>query len=66
MSWQLDGDLHDPVALEEIELCSELMIAAAASDGPLSSAQIDDVLAAATADASAALSRHGGATGHVA
>ncbi|MCK8681564.1 MULTISPECIES: hypothetical protein [Streptomyces] len=37
--------VQDPVALAEIELCGELMIAASASDGDrLSAARIDEVL----------------------
>lgn len=36
--------VHDHVALAEIELCGELMIAASASDEPLSSDRIDEVL----------------------
>ncbi|MBQ0868645.1 hypothetical protein ACH4RA_08205 [Streptomyces smyrnaeus] len=36
--------MHDHVALAEIELCGELMIAAAAAEGPLSAARIDEVL----------------------
>jgi hypothetical protein len=39
-----DARVHDRVALDEIELYGELIIAASASDGPLSHAQIDAVL----------------------
>ena len=39
-----DARVHDLVALDEIELCTELIIAASASDGPLSQEQIDAVL----------------------
>jgi hypothetical protein len=39
-----DARVHDHVALDEIELYGELIIAAAASDGPLSQVQIDAVL----------------------
>lgn len=36
--------VQDHVALAEIELCGELMIAASAADEPLSLARIDEVL----------------------
>lgn len=36
--------VHDDVALAEIELCGELMIAASASEERLSTAKIDEVL----------------------
>ncbi|MFG3260428.1 hypothetical protein [Streptomyces sp. NPDC048172] len=36
--------IQDHVALAEIELCGELMIAASAADEPLSLARIDEVL----------------------
>ncbi len=39
-----DARVHDLVALDEIELCTELIIAASSSDGPLSQEQIDAVL----------------------
>ena len=39
-----DGRLQDPQALDEIELYGELVIAASASDDPLSPDQIDQVL----------------------
>lgn len=39
-----DARVHDFVALEEIELCTELIIAASACDDPLSQEQIDAVL----------------------
>jgi hypothetical protein len=39
-----DARVHDYVALDEIELYGELMIAASRSDGPLSTAEIDAVL----------------------
>ncbi len=35
---------QDRVALAEIEMCGELMIAAAASEGRLSRARIDEIL----------------------
>ncbi len=39
-----DGRLQDPQALDEIELYGELVIAASASEQPLSPAEIDRVL----------------------
>jgi len=39
-----DARVHDHDALAEIELYGNLMIAASESDGPLSQAQIDEVL----------------------
>jgi hypothetical protein len=39
-----DHRVHDAVALDEIELYGNLMIAASESDGPLSQDQIDDIL----------------------
>jgi hypothetical protein len=39
-----DARVHDLVALDEIELTSELIIAASASEGPMSQEQIDAVL----------------------
>ncbi|GAA2623637.1 hypothetical protein [Streptomyces axinellae] len=42
--------LQDHVALAEIELCGELMIAASAAEGPLSVAHIDEVLRRAAGD----------------
>jgi hypothetical protein len=39
-----DSRLQDPLVLDEIELYGELVIAASASDGPLSQDQIDQVL----------------------
>ncbi len=41
---QLDLRLHDRVALDEIELYAEVLTAVAASDGPLTSAELDAVL----------------------
>jgi hypothetical protein len=40
----IDLRVQDPAALAEIELYAELMIVAAASRGPLTVAEIDDVL----------------------
>ena len=39
-----DADLQDADLLAEIELYGELVIAASASDDPLSTARIDEVL----------------------
>lgn len=39
-----DARVHDHVALDEIELYGELMIAASKSEGPLTEAEIDAVL----------------------
>ena len=39
-----DARVHDHVALDEIELYGELMIAASKSDGPLSMIEIDAIL----------------------
>jgi hypothetical protein len=41
---QVDLRLHDDVALDEIELYAEVLSAVAASDGPLSSSQLDAAL----------------------
>jgi hypothetical protein len=41
---QLDLRVHDRVALDEIELYSEVLSAVAASDRPLTAAELDDVL----------------------
>jgi hypothetical protein len=39
-----DARVQDPLVLDEIELYGDLVIAASASDGPLSQADIDLVL----------------------
>jgi hypothetical protein len=39
-----DARVHDAVALDEIELYGNLMIAASESDGPLSQERIDEIL----------------------
>jgi hypothetical protein len=44
----LDLRFHDVVALEEIELYAEVLSAVAAADGPLTTEQIDEVLACAS------------------
>jgi hypothetical protein len=41
---QLDLRLHDRVALDEIELYAEVLTAVAASDRPLTSRELDEVL----------------------
>lgn len=43
-----DARVHDHVALDEIELYGELMIAASKSEGPLSVAEIDAILGVAS------------------
>ena len=40
----LDLRVHDRVALDEIELYAEVLSAVAASDGPLTQEQLDEVL----------------------
>ncbi len=44
MAHEADSRLEDPLVLDEIELYGELVIAASASDEPLSQAEIDRVL----------------------
>lgn len=44
MSHKADTRLEDPLVLDEIELYGELVIAASASDEPMSKDQIDRVL----------------------
>lgn len=44
MSQRTDARLEDPTALDEIELYGEMVIAASASEQPLSREQIDRVL----------------------
>jgi len=39
-----DTRLHDAEALEEIELYGDLVIAASAHDGPMTAAEIDEIL----------------------
>jgi hypothetical protein len=41
---QVDLRVHDDVALDEIELYAEVLTAVAASDGPLTSTELDEVL----------------------
>jgi len=48
---ELDLRLQDPAALEEIELYSELIIVAGASNRPLTQEQIDRALGVATSPA---------------
>jgi hypothetical protein len=40
----VDLRVHDRVALDEIELYAEVLSAVAASDGPLSNEELDEVL----------------------
>lgn len=44
MPEHVDLRVHDSVALDEIELYSEVLGAVAASDGPLSLEELDEVL----------------------
>lgn len=44
MAHKADSRLEDPLVLDEIELYGELVIAASASDQPLTPEQIDRVL----------------------
>jgi hypothetical protein len=46
-----DARVHDPVALDEIELYGNLMIAASETDGPLSQERIDEILGIRSAPA---------------
>jgi hypothetical protein len=46
---QLDAGVHDGVALDEIELYGEMIIAASSSERPLTSDEIDKVLGVARA-----------------
>jgi hypothetical protein len=41
---QVDLRVHDDVAMDEIELYAEVLSAVAASDGPLSSSELDAAL----------------------
>lgn len=45
-----DVRVHDPVALDEIEMYSNLIIAAFETDGPLTQNKIDEILGNAHAD----------------
>lgn len=47
MSEPLDVRLRDDQALDEIEMTSDLMIAASEHDGPLSQGQVDKILGVA-------------------
>ena len=44
MAHKADARLEDPLVLDEIELYGELVIAASASDRPMTQSQIDRVL----------------------
>lgn len=44
MADYVDLRVHDRVALDEIELYAEVLGAVAASDGPLTRAELDEVL----------------------
>ena len=41
---RVDSRLEDPLAMDEIELYGELVIAASSTEGPLSRTQIDHAL----------------------
>jgi hypothetical protein len=41
---QLDLRVHDLVALDEIDLYTDVLSAVAAADGPLTDAELDEVL----------------------
>jgi hypothetical protein len=41
---QLDHRVHDYVAMDEIDLYTDVLTAVAAADGPLSDAELDEVL----------------------
>ncbi|NYI07503.1 hypothetical protein [Allostreptomyces psammosilenae] len=43
-AWDAAEDGQTAVALAEIELCAELIIAASACDGPMEMARVDEVL----------------------
>jgi hypothetical protein len=47
MGESLDARMHDGVALDEIEMYAEMIIAATSSERPLTSAEIDEVLGVA-------------------
>lgn len=53
MAHKVDARLEDPLVLDEIELYGDLVIAASASDGPLSREQIDRALGLRTERAGA-------------
>ena len=53
MADQLDVPLEDSVLLEEVELISTLMIAAAGSEDQLDQARIDDLLGVSDSDTGA-------------
>lgn len=53
MREDLDERLHDAVALGEIDLYADVLSAVAAADGPLTVAEIDEVLGLGHAPASA-------------
>jgi hypothetical protein len=40
----LDDRVHDAVALDEIDLYADVLSAVAAADGPLTQAELDEVL----------------------
>lgn len=58
LSEYVDVRLHDRVALDEIELYSEVLSAVAASDHPLSDAELDEVLGLGRTHLGAAVERN--------
>ena len=52
-----DARVHDHVALDEIELYGELMIAASKSEGPLTVAEIDAILGVVASHSSEVVAR---------
>ena len=48
MPQYVDLRVHDPVAFDEIELYAEVLGAVAASDGPLTRQELDEVLGIAS------------------
>lgn len=59
MPEQLDLRVHDRVALDEIELYAEVLSAVAVADGPLTAAELDEVLGVRTSAESGPTSRIG-------
>lgn len=57
MREQLDLRVHDRVALDEIDLYADVLGAVAASDRPLTSAELDEVLGVRPVATAAAGSR---------
>ena len=58
MPEQVDLRVHDRVALDEIELYCEVLGAVAATDRPLTAAELDRVLGVAPASRSSRMAEH--------